>query len=243
MRIFALLFCLFLISTAELFAQLPDETPTPNRRQPTNTTQQAINLLEGFAESSWGESYANLREKFLSLSTNPQNDEKVEIVYEDKEKTLLIRRNGILYSYRFYSTPKIVTESRPKDQRQPTTENKSEIEEENHSAPGVLFSVGVLFRYLPGKEVQQKLEQKYGKPKKESLAENKIGGAVLWEKTNEKQSPPRGGYVVQWKEAYKKMPFTRRVDYFSSSIKFQIEKEYKEFFNAEEIKTLRDLIP
>ncbi|EMG24160.1 hypothetical protein LEP1GSC150_3803 [Leptospira interrogans serovar Copenhageni str. LT2050] len=39
------------------------------------------------------------------------------------------------------------------------------------------------------------------------------------------------------------MPFTRRVDYFSSSIKFQIEKEYKEFFNAEEIKTLRDLIP
>ncbi|EMG24158.1 hypothetical protein LEP1GSC150_3804 [Leptospira interrogans serovar Copenhageni str. LT2050] len=166
MRIFALLFCLFLISTAELFAQLPDETPTPNRRQPTNTTQQAINLLEGFAESSWGESYANLREKFLSLSTNPQNDEKVEIVYEDKEKTLLIRRNGILYSYRFYSTPKIVTESRPKDQRQPTTENKSEIEEENHSAPGVLFSVGVLFRYLPGKEVQQKLEQKYGKPKK-----------------------------------------------------------------------------
>lgn len=242
MRIFALLFCLFLISTAELFAQLPDETPTPNRRQPTNTTQQAINLLEGFAESSWGESYANLREKFLSLSTNPQNDEKVEIVYEDKEKTLLIRRNGILYSYRFYSTPKIVTESRPKDQRQPTTENKSEIEEENHSAPGVLFSVGVLFRYLPGKEVQQKLEQKYGKPKKESLAENKIGGAILWEKTDEKQSPPRGGYVVQWKEAYKKMPFTRRVDYFSSSIKFQIEKEYKEFFNAEEIKDRKSVV-
>lgn len=84
MRIFALLFCLFLISTTGLLAQLPDETP--NRRQPTNTTQQAINLLEGFAESSWGESYANLREKFLSLSTNPQNDEKVEIVYEDKEK-------------------------------------------------------------------------------------------------------------------------------------------------------------
>ncbi|EMJ85641.1 hypothetical protein LEP1GSC198_0816 [Leptospira kirschneri str. JB] len=242
MRIFALLFCLFLISTTGLLAQLPDETP--NRRQPTNTTQQAINLLEGFAESSWGESYVNLREKFLSLSTNPQNDEKVEIVYEDKEKTLLIRRNGILYSYRFYSTPKIVTESRPKDQKQPNiSDNKSEIEEENHSAPGVLFSVGVLFRYLPSKEVQQKLEQKYGKPKKESLAENKIGGAVLWEKTDEKQSPPKGGYVVQWKEAYKKMPFTRRVDYFSSSIKFQIEKEYKEFFNAEEIKTLRDLIP
>lgn len=203
MRIFALLFCLFLISTTGLLAQLPDETP--NRRQPTNTTQQAINLLEGFAESSWGESYANLREKFLSLSTNPQNDEKVEIVYEDKEKTILIRRNGILYSYRFYSTPKIVTESRPKDQKQPNiSDNKSEIEEENHSAPGVLFSVGVLFRYLPSKEVQQKLEQKYGKPKKESLAENKIGGAVLWEKTDEKQSPPKGGYVVQWKEAYKK---------------------------------------
>ncbi|RHX89583.1 hypothetical protein [Leptospira stimsonii] len=242
MRILVLLLTL-IIFPASLFAQLPDEGP--NRRQPNNTQQEALNLLEGFAESSWGESYANLREKFLSLSTNPQNDEKVEIVFEDKEKTLLIRRNGILYSYRFYSTPKIVLDSRPKGQTAttPTAENKSEMDDGNHSAPGVLFSVGVLFRYLPGKEVQQKLEQKYGKPKKEALAENKIGGAVLWEKTDEKQSPPKGGYIVQWKESYKKMPFTRRVDYFSSSIKFQIEKEYKEFFSAEEIKTLRDLIP
>ncbi|MBE8400266.1 hypothetical protein [Leptospira borgpetersenii] len=242
MRISVLLFSLIL-APATLFAQLPDET-LPDRRQPTNTPGQVANLLEGFAESSWGENYANMREKFLSLSTNPQSDEKVEIVFEDKEKTLLIRRNGIFYSYRFYSTPKIVTDSRPKNQRPtPTAENKSELEDENHSAPGILFSVGVLFRYLPGKDVQQKLEQKYGKPKKESLAENKIGGAILWEKTDEKQSPPKGGYVVQWKEAYKKMPFTRRVDYFSSSIRFQIEKEYKEFFSAEEIKTLRDLIP
>ncbi|EKR66397.1 MULTISPECIES: hypothetical protein [Leptospira] len=238
MRISVLFFSLILVP-ATLFAQLPDET-LPDRRQPTNTSGQAMNLLEGFAESSWGESYANMREKFLSLSTNPQNEEKVEIVFEDKEKTLLIRRNGIFYSYRFYSTPKIVTDSRPKNQ---TPSDKSEMEEENHSAPGILFSVGVLFRYLPGKDVQQKLEQKYGKPKKESLAENKIGGAILWEKTDEKQSPPKGGYVVQWKEAYKKMPFTRRVDYFSSAIRFQIEKEYKEFFSAEEIKTLRDLIP
>lgn len=158
MRIFAFFLSLILIPPA-LFAQLPDE------RQPTNTPGQAINLLEGFAESSWGESYANLREKFLSLSTNPQSEEKVEIVFEDKEKTLLIRRNGIFYSYRFYSTPKIVTDSRTKNQR-PTAENKSEMEDENHSSPGVLFSVGVLFRYLPGKDVQQKLEQKYGKPKK-----------------------------------------------------------------------------
>lgn len=94
MRIFAFFLSLILIPAA-LFAQLPDE------RQPTNTPGQAINLLEGFAESSWGESYANLREKFLSLSTNPQSEEKVEIVFEDKEKTLLIRRNGIFYSYRF----------------------------------------------------------------------------------------------------------------------------------------------
>lgn len=202
MRIFAFFLSLILIPPA-LFAQLPDE------RQPTNTPGQAINLLEGFAESSWGESYANLREKFLSLSTNPQSEEKVEIVFEDKEKTLLIRRNGIFYSYRFYSTPKIVTDSRTKNQR-PTAENKSEMEDENHSSPGVLFSVGVLFRYLPGKDVQQKLEQKYGKPKKESLAENKIGGAVLWEKTDEKQSPPKGGYVVQWKEAYKKNAFHKK---------------------------------
>ncbi|TGK17508.1 hypothetical protein EHO61_14095 [Leptospira fluminis] len=230
------IFVSMLLPAIGLQAQFPGDG-TRSRQENTNRP-----TLEGFAEVPWEATYAQVREKFLSLATNPDSGEKVEIVNEDKERSLLIRRNGIFYVYRFYSTPKLVLDSRPK-QKQPQTNPPPANEEEDHTDPGKLFSVGISFRYLPGKDVQDKLENKYGKPKKETLDEKKIGGAVLWELTNEKEVPPKGGFVVQWKEAFKKQPFTRRVDYFSSKLKFQIEKEYKEFFSAEEIKTLRDLIP
>ncbi|EQA46868.1 hypothetical protein LEP1GSC050_1162 [Leptospira broomii serovar Hurstbridge str. 5399] len=231
------IFVFVLVPILGVFAQFPgDDTSRNNRQGGSRPT------LDGFAEVAWESTYAQVREKFLSLATNPDSGEKVEIINEDKEKSLLIRRSGIFYVYRFYSTPKIVLDSRPKQKQVQTTPPPAN-EDEGHNEPGKLFSVGVSFRYLPGKEVQDKLENKYGKPKKETLDEKKIGGAAIWELTNEKEIPPRGGFIVQWKEAYKKQPFTRRVDYFSSKLKAQIEKEYKEFFSAEEIKTLRDLIP
>ncbi len=219
----------------EVFSQFPGD----NSRRDNSGSKPT---LDGFAEVAWEASYSQVREKFLSLAANPQSNEKIEVVHEDKEKSLLVRRNGIFYLYRFYSTPKLVLDSRPKD-KQPKPENPSNPDEDEHLEPGKLFSVGVSFRYLPGKDVQGKLENKYGKPKKETLDEKKIGGAVVWELTDEKEVPPKGGFIVQWKEAYKKQPFTRRVDYFSSKVKAQIEREYKEFFSAEEIKALRDLIP
>ncbi|PJZ50147.1 hypothetical protein [Leptospira saintgironsiae] len=231
--IFLFLFSL-LLPWSSVFSQFPGDNSRNNGSKPT---------LDGFAEVSWEASYGQVRDKFLSLAANPQSDEKIEVVHEDKEKSLLVRRNGIFYLYRFYSTPKLVLDSRPKDKNQPRPEKETSPDEDEHLEPGKLFSVGVSFRYLPGKEVQSKLENKYGKPKKETFDDKKIGGAVIWELTDERQAPPAGGFIVQWKEAYKKQPFTRRVDYFSSKVKAQIEKEYKEFFSAEEIKTLRDLIP
>lgn len=229
------LFLTVLFPWTAVFSQFPGDNSTRNNGgKPT---------LDGFAEVAWEASYSQVREKFLSLATNPQSDEKIEVVHEDKEKSLLVRRNGIFYLYRFYSTPKLVLDSRPKDKQARPETPPPGTDEDGHLEPGKLFSVGVSFRYLPGKDVQNKLENKYGKPKKETLDEKKIGGAVIWELTDEREAPPKGGFVVQWKEAYKKQPFTRRVDYFSSKVKAQIEKEYKEFFSAEEIKTLRDLVP
>ncbi len=198
--------------------------------------------LEGFAEASWGMSYELLREKFISLSTDPESREEIEILFEKKDQLLLVRRNGIQYLYRFYKTPEIVKDARPKRnpngiETDPTIEERTEYRDN-----GILFSVGVIFNFVESDRILQKLEEKYGKPKKQTLDEKKISGAAVWELVDRRDNPPRGGYILMWKEPYKNNPYTRRVDYFSLNIRNMIESEYKEFFSVQETKTLRDLI-
>ncbi len=201
-----------------------------------------INTLDGFAEASWGMTYDSIREKFLSMSTNTESKEQIEIVNEKKDTSLLIKRNGVFYLYRFYATPPLVKELRPKDpnraETDPTIENQTEYREN-----GILFSVGVTFNLIPSAEIKAKLEKKYGKPRKETVGDDKVSGAGIWELVDRKENPPRGGYAVQWKEGYRKLPFTRRIDYFSANIRDMITKDYKDFFSTQETKTLRDLIP
>lgn len=197
--------------------------------------------LEGFAEASWGMSYELLREKFISLATDPESEEDIEILYEKKDALLLVRRNGINYMYRFYKTPDLVKSARPKreanPENDPTIENQTE-----YRANGILFSVGVVFNFVESEKVLEKLEAKYGKPKKQTLDDKKIAGVALWELVDRREDPPRGGFILMWREPYKKNPYTRRVDYFSHTIREMIAKEYKEFFSVQETKTLRDLI-
>lgn len=214
--------------------------PNPLRSQ--NQIQRDPAILDGFAEAGWGISYDLLREKFISLATDPESKEDIEILYEKKDQLLLVRRNGIEYLYRFYKTPEIV-----KDARSPQTQQEPELDPSIESRTeyrdnGILFSVGVFFHFVESERVLEKLENRYGKPKKQSLDDKKIAGAVIWELTDRREDPPRGGYIVQWRENYKNKPFTRRIDYFSLNIRNMIEKEYKEFFSARETKTLRDLI-
>lgn len=211
--------------------------------QGNNTIQSdSAGPLEGFAEASWGMSYELLREKFLSLATDPDVDEEIEILYEKKDSLLLIKRNGIQYQYRFYKTPEIVKDARPKNnsanpENDPALESQTEYREN-----GILFSVGVIFNFVESEKILEKLEMKYGKPKKQALDDKKIGGAAIWELVDRREDPPRGGFILMWREPYKKNPYTRRVDYFSLTIRNMIEKEYKEFFSVQETKTLRDLI-
>lgn len=201
------------------------------------------NPLEGFAESAWGMSYEALREKFLSLATDPASKEEVEILYEKKDSLLLIRRNGIQYLYRFYKTPDLVKEARPKNQRGNDRELDESIDNQTEYRPnGILFSVGVLFNFVESDRILEKLEGRYGKPKKQVLDDNKIGGAAVWELVDRREDQARGGFILMWKEPYKKNPYTRRIDYFSLNIRNMIAKEYKEFFSVQETKTLRDLI-
>lgn len=198
--------------------------------------------LEGFAEASWGMSYELLREKFISLATDPESRERIEILYEKKDALLLIQRNGIKYMYRFYKTPQIVKDARPKRNRN-NPENDPSIEDQTEfRANGILFSVGVIFNFVESDKIREKLEAKYGKPKKQTLDDKKIAGAAVWELVDRREVPPRGGYILMWREPYKNNPYTRRVDYFSLNIRDMIQKEYKEFFSVQETKTLRDLI-
>ncbi|MBE7411661.1 MAG: hypothetical protein L6Q54_03235 [Leptospiraceae bacterium] len=199
--------------------------------------------LDGFGESEWGASYESIRDKFLNLSKNPNSTEKIEVVNEVKDESLLIRRNGINYLYRFYKTPAIVKESREKNiVDTSSTELDPKTGDQKHDGTGSLYSVGVLFNYVESDLLKLKIENKYGKPKKESLDDNKIGGAVIWELTNANEATPKGGYIVQWKDVYRKKPFSRRMDYYSASIKDMIAKEYKEYFSVPEIKTLKELL-
>lgn len=44
------------------------------------------NSLDGFAEASWGMTFESIREKFLSMATNPESKEKIELLNEKKRK-------------------------------------------------------------------------------------------------------------------------------------------------------------
>jgi len=201
-----------------------------------------VTTLDGFNEASWGMTYESIREKFLSMATNTESKEQIEIVNEEKDTSLLVKRNGIFYLYRFYRTPEIVKQVRPKDPSRaevdPTIENQTEYREN-----GILFSVGVTFNLVPSDQIKEKLEKKYGKARKESIGDDKVSGAGIWELVDRRENPPRGGYAVQWREGYKKAPYTRRIDYFSANIRDMIAKDTKEFFSVQETKTLRDLVP
>lgn len=204
-------------------------------------TDQTVASIDGFAEASWGMTFESIREKFLSMATNPESKEQIEIINEKKDEKLLIKRNGIFYLYRFYKTPELLREVRPKDNRResdPSIDGQTEYRE-----AGILFSVGAIFNLVPSEKIKAKLETKYGKPRKESLGDDKVSGAAIWELVDRRSSPPIGGFAVQWREGYKKNPYTRRIDYFSANIRDIIAKDYKDFFSVQETKTLRDLIP
>lgn len=111
----------------------------------------------GLGDAAWGNSYTNIRDKIMSIRNNPDIKEKIEIVNEVKDKSLLIRRNSISYLYRFYKKPKILEKF-----------NKSKEDEGKSSS---LFSVGVYFSPVESLKLKKQVEDKYGKATKEPQAQ------------------------------------------------------------------------
>lgn len=263
----AFLICLLILTTSQLFAQARDtNTPAPAKtapeaKKPDGKTDVGVPGPNGLGDLQWGTIYDEARNKFVSLSRSTEIKEKVQIVSEVKNKSILVRRNNLLYMYRFYKRPSILTNLKEKEDSYKGGEKK------DHGGRPSLYSVGIFFSPVPSVELKTKIEGKgYGKPTKEipfktdesideedenakeaaALKERKEG-AYIWDFSEAKfdkegKESKVGGFIIQWVEPYLKKGFTKRLDYFSSEHTDAITKDHEEYFSVREKDLLLDLI-
>lgn len=189
----------------------------PAQRAPTSG-------LPGFAEVPWKSTFTEVKTRLKSLSTAAVATERVEILTEEKNKTILVRRNDVLYRYNFYKTPIEVVRLANHELKQ----------EEYDQTEAQLFHVKVIFSLIPADQIETKIEKSHGGRTKSTVDDKTMEGAQIWELT--------GGLVFQWVEPYKKMKFSRTVDFLSDDMARQIMKEYKDYFDAKEKWILQNIL-
>lgn len=160
-------------------------------------------VLKGLGDSEWGMSYDALLEQLKKIAVDKASTEKVEILYQEKDKYIHVRRNDIEYKYRFYTTPQVVRDLEEKEDKtnpnsttnpnnttptgnpgdtttpnQPTNSNNS-LKESTSGAS--LYSVEVKFNILESDLLKYRLEKKFGKATKEVLDEKKTVAAFVWD--------------------------------------------------------------
>ena len=202
------------LQESELLAQ-----NTGNTTFPANITRN----LEGFADMSWKLPYSEVKNRFKNISGSSSSLEKVQILFELRNKYILVSRNGILYRYNFYKPPIEVV----KLKRHDIKEDEYDMEE------ALLYHVKVMTPFILSESIKARLENSYGSSTKSTVDKNKMG-ADIWELN--------GGYIFQWYEPYNKKAFTRTVDYLSAEMSRTIMLEYKDYFDAKEKKLLQELI-
>ncbi len=224
------------------------------------------NNLNAFGDTPWGTPFQTVRDKFESLARNPNSTENIQILNEVKNKLLVVKRNNVMYIYRFYKEPKEVSEVK-------ANQNKSQTQD--HKAASGLFSVGVVFSPVESTRAKNTIKEKYGNPSREYLIENnfgivlekeipaktekkaeegeeestqeqidtsnKIPVALIWNLTSESENKVDGGYIIQWNEPYQKKLYTKRMDYFSAELSKIINSDFKEYFSYRETKIIFDL--
>ncbi len=223
----------------------------------------------GLGDTAWGNSFVSILKQINDIRQNPEIKEKIEIINEVKDKSLLVKRNNITYLYRFYKKPKVLEKF-----------NKSKEDEGKGSSS--LFSVGVYFSPVESLKLKKQVEDKYGKPSKEPAAQiprdkfskpededdteddnidsKKIAGAYTWSfkrnsassETSEPVTPAanasspqkssKAEFIIQWVEPYNKKAFSKRMDYFSVDRTDLINIDYKDYFSARETDVLLDLV-
>ncbi|MEM7183399.1 MAG: hypothetical protein AAF518_20985 [Spirochaetota bacterium] len=146
----------FLIS---LVSFLPAE-PVEDAPDATSGSKGSV---DGVADATWGMSFDSLRDHFIKLQRDPKSEENIEIVHEIYNKRLHVKRNGIDYFYRFYTTPKLVKNNRQGSEKKT---DKPDLQEPSNLGAS-LYSVGIKFNNLESYILKTKLIEKYGNPTKQ----------------------------------------------------------------------------
>lgn len=151
-----------------------------------------VSDLNGFGETPWRSQYKDVREKFASLSSNPNSRENVKILNEVPNRLLVVKRNNVQYIYRFYREPKEVKDvnayvkAASPSASAPSSGTGNAPKEESASG---LFSVGVVFSPVESGLAKESMSR-YGKPTKEYLVENTFNILKEKEKTVTVQKDP-----------------------------------------------------
>jgi len=232
---FSSVFCILL--TQPGFAEdLLSDPYVAQRTEPTKDTRTGevnfnqpaqpapVSGLPGFAEIAWKSNYSEVKTRLKNLSTAAVTTERVEILNEDKNKSILVKRNDVLYRYDFYKTPIEVVR----------LTNHEITQQEYDQTEAQLYHVNVNFALIKADLIRAKIEEKHGAKTKSTVDDKLMEGAEIWELT--------GGVVLQWVEPYRKMKFTRSVDFLSDDMAKQILKEYEDYFDAKEKWILKNIL-
>ena len=184
--------------------------------------QQRRSLL-GFADTAWKSTFTGVKTQLKNLATSARATERVEILMEERNKYILVRRNEVLYRYNFYKTPLGVAR----------LDNHEYSKQDYENAEAVLYHVKVMLPFIESQLLKQRLEAAHGRNSASTVDETMMG-ADVWEL--------RGGFIFQWYEPYKQKAFTRTIDYLSQEMSEQIMKEYEDYFDAREKLILQKLI-
>lgn len=189
----------------------------------TTTNETTSGTLNGFAGIGWKSDFTSVRNHLKNLSQSPDAEEKVEILNVVRNRSILVRRNGVLYRYSFYKTPLNIER----------INNHSLSEEDYDQKEALLFHVRVTMPLIEAGRVKEKLEQSFGRASRTTVRKDQMG-VTVWELT--------GGMIFQWHEAYRRMAFTRNVDYMSREMVETIMKEYEQYFDARERYILKKIL-
>ncbi|MBV6493568.1 MAG: hypothetical protein LDLANPLL_01591 [Turneriella sp.] len=209
----------------------PGTTGQPAPVQPnngsTNNNQNA--QIAGFDGVAWGTTYKDMKERFRVMASSANANDNVEIISDNPDREILIRRREIYYRYVFYKKPadKPVA-SMPKPSAGKTIEKPAQ-EEDATAGTAKFFFVESIFPLLKEDELYKTLTQKYGQRTGSSVGEA-MRGAYTWDTPE--------GFLVQWVEPYQKHGYTRSLYYLSRKIRDEIKNDLQAWQFVREIKAL-----
>ena len=204
--------------------------------------------LSGFDGLQWGTEYKEAKERFRVLASSGEAKEPVSIIADKPENEIKIERTKLVYRYLFYKKPEILLNGKkpPADNsgndatQDNKNENKTTVDTNGKGGTPVekalarLFLVESTFSYVPAEELYKKIAAKYGSRNGGKVDDKSNRGYYLWNLDK--------GYIIQWIDPYKKMPFTRSIYYLSKEIIEEIRVDFPKYQYSKELRILKDIL-